>query len=295
VKDIYYVNSAGVKLNLLAPPYMLQTGEIFDYKWLYKSNITSLHGGKIEIFFKEVEERALILSIINYGKKEYCAAIDRFCDVTEYDVVNEAPGKLYFGDQYIPCYLTTSRKTEWESDSSFLDNNVTLVIEKPFWITEKSFQYLPKANATAEDDIKVYNECTYPYRYPALDEPDYLANDHYAPVDFRMIVYGPRLRTNILIGDQIYHVEYPISGGEYMVIDSRDIAKEEKRVYLVRQNGETVNLFNYRDTINSIFTKIPPGNHVVDIGEAGMDITVYKSRSEPEWSQSEKTSELRIL
>lgn len=37
VKDIYYVNSNNEKIDLLEPPYMLQTGELFGYKWNYES------------------------------------------------------------------------------------------------------------------------------------------------------------------------------------------------------------------------------------------------------------------
>ena len=48
MKDIYYVNSAGERLNLLAPPYMLQTGDIFNYEWEY----TSSGDGKITGFRK---------------------------------------------------------------------------------------------------------------------------------------------------------------------------------------------------------------------------------------------------
>ena len=31
MKDIYYVNNRGVKLDLLKTPYLLQTAELFDY------------------------------------------------------------------------------------------------------------------------------------------------------------------------------------------------------------------------------------------------------------------------
>ena len=48
VKDIYYVNSNNEKIDLLEPPYMLQTGELFGYKWNYESK-QRLGGGSVII------------------------------------------------------------------------------------------------------------------------------------------------------------------------------------------------------------------------------------------------------
>ena len=59
MKDIYYVNSAGVKLDLLTPPYLLQTGDLFDYEWDYDSTSTSLNGGEITEFYRSIKEKDL--------------------------------------------------------------------------------------------------------------------------------------------------------------------------------------------------------------------------------------------
>ena len=67
MKDIYYVNSNNEKIDLLEPPYMLQTGELFGYKWNYESKQRLGGGGKITNIRKDLEERTLTLSIVNYG------------------------------------------------------------------------------------------------------------------------------------------------------------------------------------------------------------------------------------
>ena len=74
MKDIYYENSAGIRLNLLAPPYLLQTGEIFDTNWNYDYINLRSGGSRITTFRKDLEERSLTLSIINYGHEEFEAA-----------------------------------------------------------------------------------------------------------------------------------------------------------------------------------------------------------------------------
>ena len=53
IPDIYYVNSENEKIDLLKPPYLLQTGTIMDSKWVYESKETRT-GGKITSIKKKV-------------------------------------------------------------------------------------------------------------------------------------------------------------------------------------------------------------------------------------------------
>ena len=92
--DIYYVNSKGIRLDLLKPPYMLQTGDIFDYEWGYESVDTSALAGRITDFTRGIKEKSLTLSILNYSREAYYKAINAFHETVEYDVLNKVPGKL---------------------------------------------------------------------------------------------------------------------------------------------------------------------------------------------------------
>ena len=134
--SIRYVSNTGEILDLLKPPYMLQTGDIFDHIWEYESN-----GGKIARFFKDIEEKSLVLSILNYGKQEYYEAIDHFAEVTEEDLIHKTPGRVYFGDSYFTCYVTASQKSEWENDIELLDTEVTIVADHPDWVREHRYSF----------------------------------------------------------------------------------------------------------------------------------------------------------
>ena len=57
IPDIYYVNSENEKIDLLKPPYLLQTGTIMDSKWVYESKETRT-GGKITSIKKSLEEKS---------------------------------------------------------------------------------------------------------------------------------------------------------------------------------------------------------------------------------------------
>lgn len=280
MKDIYYINSAGVELDLLTPPYMLQTGELFDYEWGYESSYTSLTGGKIEYFKKDIEEILLTLSIINYGQESYYAAIDKFYETTDFDVMNKKPGKLCFGDYYLPCYLIASKKTEWESDSSFLDNAVTLVVEYPFWLSERKYSFYKNASDISDDNIGQEYPYEYPYEYAGVFNVQYLLNAHFTSCGFRMIWYGPCVNPQVRIGDHLYEVKTTLYDGEYLVIDTTN-----RTVKKIKNSGEEENLFNSRNHDSYLWEKIPCGKHTVNWpGTFGIDIILLFERSEPPWN-----------
>lgn len=280
MKDIYYVNSAGVKLDLLNPPYLLQAGELFNYDWNFTSTNTSLNGGRIDSFTKGIEQRPLKLSIINYGKHSYYAAIDRFYETVDYDVMHKSPGKLFFGDYYLLCYLTSSKKTEWESDSSFLDNEVTLTVEHPFWIKEEKHSFYANSDKNETENIGLNYPFEYPYEYSGQRNLQYLRNDHFVECGFRMIFFGPRINPYIRIGGHLYEVQTTLYDGEYLTIDTTS-----ESIIKTKVSGETENLFNSRNKDSYIWAKIPAGKQTITWpGDFGVDIFLLYERGEPPWN-----------
>lgn len=141
MKDIYYVNSNNEKIDLLEPPYMLQTGELFGYKWNYESKQRLGGGGKITNIRKDLEERTLTLSIVNYGVENYEEAIDYLHEITDIDVLKKTPGRLYVGGMYLNCYVTASEKSEWEPEAGYIDVSLTLAVEYPMWVGENPYTF----------------------------------------------------------------------------------------------------------------------------------------------------------
>lgn len=282
MKDIYYVNSAGTKLDLLSPPYLLQTGDLFDYEWDYDSTSTSLNGGEITEFYRSIQEKSLTLSVVNYGKEDYYAAIDRFYETVEYDVLRNTAGRLYFGDSYLRCFLIASSKSEWESDSSLLDNDVTLVAPVPVWTTEQRLSLYPQSSEAGEPSKGLDYPYDYEYEYAGQYNLQYLQNNDFIESNFSMIFYGPCINPYVRIGGHLYEVQTTLYDGEYLIIDSRFRTVTKHKVY-----GDTENLFADWNRDNYIFQKIPAGiNPVTWPGNFGIDLTLYHERSEPPWSSS---------
>lgn len=273
MKDIFYVNASGKKLDLLSEEFSLQTGTLFNHGSGYSVSNLELAGFSDKLFEKE-----LLLTVSG------SEAMDLFSEYTETDVLNGTPGRLYCGDYYQQCFLYGAELMEWEYDAGYMDKRVKLVTDNPFWITEQTISIAPVTEETSSGGVKGY-PYGYPYGYAKRRSVASVLIDHYAASDFRLIAYGPAANVYITISGHVYSVEYPVGADEYLVIDSRDFLPPDERIFLVRNNGEKVNVFNYRDPVHSVFEKIPPGRITIDYPRTyGIDLTIFKERSEPKWS-----------
>ena len=108
--NIHYLNSKGEKLNLVEWPYRIQTGNIVDFKKSYIYS-NSPFSRKILGFDFGVTEKSIVLTISARTKMEYHAALNHFYDVTEHDVMNITPGRLYVNEWYISCFIYGTAQT----------------------------------------------------------------------------------------------------------------------------------------------------------------------------------------
>ena len=280
MKDVFYINSKNQKIDFMQPPYYLETGDFFNFNWKYDSVSSLTIGGEITDFTKEIQEFSLNLAIINYGRRPFEYYLNMLSEVTEYDVVNKTPGKLYIGEQYLSCYIIASEKKEWEADCSFISCEQTVCTEYPLWIAEKKYQCLADNNETPEETKFLDYPFDYNYDYAGkVKGNEIVVNNHYTSCNFMAYIYGPVTNPNFWVGNHLYEVETTLDSKEYMVIDS-----VKKTIRRVRTNGLIVNEFNNRNKKSSIFEKIPEGNNVLSwTGNFGIDLILFQERSEPKW------------
>lgn len=276
MKDIYYVNSNNEKIDLLEPPYMLQTGELFGYKWNYESKQRLGGGGKITNIRKDLEERTLTLSIVNYGVENYEEAIDYLHEIADIDVLKKTPGRLYVGGMYLNCYVTASEKSEWEPEAGYIDVSLTLAVEYPMWVGENPYTF--HSFGISSTNNKRYPR-RYPYRYANGMNSTYIINPHFANSNFKLIIYGPVVNPMVTIGGVSYLVNAILEEGEYLVIDSRS-----RTIIKVKKNGEQENLYHNRQKGRNFFRKVAPGRQPVSwTGKFNFDLIIYEERGEPKW------------
>ena len=275
---VKYESNNGQSVNLNQLPYRMLISDILDYEPEVIEN-----NGKIRGFNSNcIAQREINIDVHRTKTETARVFMSKLTDIFASDVTSCTPGKLYIDEWYIPCYFFGRETSRWDT-GVIISCSYKVITDHPSWITEQQISIKPITDSEESTDNSSY-PYTYPYTYGMPSKTTSVKIDHYAASDFRMIVYGPTANVSVTINGHIYHVEYPIEDDEYMVIDSRSFLPPDERIYLVRQNGEKVNVFNYRDPEHSIFQKIPAGDITIDYSRKyGIDLIVFLERSEPKW------------
>ena len=279
--EIKYQSSNGNEYNLVGDRMRVTDGSFHRYKW--ERDVSEMENGdNLKKFKKEPITYSITLNF--RGKlQDRKQLLDSLTNDFEHDVATKKAGTFYFGECYIKGYVVESETKVSDIKNVWSQRMIQIYCPYPFWITEQKISIQPITESEEPADNNTY-PYTYPYTYGSPSKTTSINIDHYAASDFRMIVYGPTANVSVTINGHIYHVEYPIEDDEYMVIDSRSFLPPNERIYLVRQNGEKVNVFNYRDPEYSIFEKIPAGDITIDYSRKyGIDLIVFLERSEPKW------------
>lgn len=275
--EIYFENSAGNRLNLDRFPIVLQDPEkLFSNSWKYASVENQRKKNVINIFYKGITQKNVTISVFADNKEEFESIMSELHDLTEYDVINNTPGKLYANGYYLECFFVSKEYADYEEAFYAIEISVEIIAANSIWIKEHDYLF---RSADVTDNVGKRYPHKYPYRYPNGLKDSYVQNSYIAECNFSLYVFGPILNPQIIIGEHIYLVNVLLETGEYMVINSR-----EKTVKKVMNNGTIVNIFDNRDKENSVFQKISQGrNSVRWSGRFDFTLKLYEERSEPKW------------
>lgn len=217
--------------------------------------------------------------------------IDNFIFETENDVAKMLPGRLYWNEQYIEVFFISHDCYPIDSGMGWTELKGTFYAFFPFWIEEKFYHISPSSPLYPEEglpeDVKGYPtkrgyKYGYTYSYPYGVNSGVYHVDSPIGADFSVVIYGPISDFQMEISGNNYQVNYSLLTGEKMIIDSRNTLPLDKKCYVIRQNGEEVNVFDYRDPTSSIFKRLPGGDVVITCDTPYvMDIILYFERSAP--------------
>lgn len=275
----YYINSQNQKIDFSTYPYLFQDGDLLNYSWEYESNTLKITG-----FNKPNKEYSISIAVLpdfEIPLKErqilFNGYVNNLLSVFDYDVVNKKCGRLYNDSgSYLECFIISSTKSEWNIGKPFMFNDFTLITNYPFWIKETIHTF--KSSEIISTNNKKYGY-KYGYRYANGLSNTSIVNKHFAPCNFKLIIYGKCINPTVFIDGHIYKVHTLIEAGERLEIDSKN-----KTVVKVRNSGYIENLFNSRDKENDIFKLIPTGlSNISWSNDFDFDITLYEERSEPKW------------
>ena len=275
MNDIYYRSCSGEMLYLDRNPFWMQTGDFLDYEWIY-----NIRNDKIVGFQKEVTEKEFLITVSGKTETEYANNWNKIHDVFEKDICETTPGKLYFGDYYLNCYIFAAEKTEWEYDCCMHDNVYYLVTDHPFWLKESTLLILPASDPVAAGLTYDY---TYDYTYGENGLSVFFKNDHFTACDFKLKAYGPFDSLAFAINSNMYEVDADCGEGESLVIDTK-----AQTITKIDAYGNAWNAFGDQNFDYNNFAKIPAGENTLSYSrDHALELTFYQERSEPKWNSSE--------
>ena len=248
---IYYENSYGEKIMLNKWPIMIQEPEsIFGYAWGYSSNAKkrTVYG-----FNKQMIEKTVTLSIFAESKEDYEEIMNHILEVTEKDILENTQGKIYVNGMYMKCCVVASDIKEYEEDFYTCDKTIKVIGANGVWIDEKNFEFRYK---NMQEDLSGRG---YPYDYgydykASVGFCSQLVNEQFGYGDCIISIQGYARNPEIVIGENIYKLNYTIQTNETAYIDTY-----EKKIRLRKSNGMFENLFRYRNKDHYIFNKIAEG------------------------------------
>ena len=274
--NIYYKNHLGNTIDLYKWPIMIQNPEsLFAYNWEYTSGISIK---RLTAFKKGINEVDCTISIFAETEEEYNQVLNSILEITDVDITSESPGKLYYNDYYIDCYIIAGSYEEWEPDFEATDKKVKIATQNGMWIKETTFPF-----RWEEQEIDESGKA-YPYNYPynygmSTGFSSSIEVESISDMDFILTIYGYAHNPEISIGANTYKINHEVAPGEILRINSK-----EQTAYLIKQNGLTLSMFRYRNKNSWIYEKIPSGTiPVYWSGAFDFNLLLMEERSEPKW------------
>ena len=278
---IKYVGSKGT-LHLDDLPYLYKSHDFMDYERNFDTSpMLNGRGESLDGITKKSKEYKMVIHVIGSCQSQEWFA-DRINDLTEFfdaDIEIEKAGRLYVNDEYIECYIKSSKKGKWIRGLHHIEIEFTVFAPKPYWITEVPMTFLPMSSSGGESDAGKGYVLSYPYSYSGGGTMNLVENNSVYHSLAIITIYGYAKDPVIKIGDRIYKITGTIQADERVVINQID-----RTIQKVFNTGQTENWFNKRGKEESVFAPIPPGKQpLIMSGAFGVDLTLHIERSEPRW------------
>jgi hypothetical protein len=282
--NVTYISSDGKSYPLTMSMRMrLKDANFHNYSWMADASARQ-YGERIDAWRKEAAKYPATIAFRGTHQQRR-EKVDDFHSSIERDCYYNSPGKLVWGEWYARCFVISSSTYPADFDMATTINDVEIYCPYPFWVSEQYIDIAPTSETVLRATDKQYNaHYGYPYSYMATAGTSrQIFIDHYAPCDFRAVLYGAQSTMNVIIGNVHLIVNHAIPEGGYMVVDTRQDIPADKHCYLVAGGTET-NCFNDRDPQATLLDKVEPGSVTVTYNRhSRLELTIYRERSEPAW------------
>lgn len=285
LEQLKYVNHLGETLFFGDwEGYFVNAHELYDFSW----DIIDVNN-RISGFDKKIQERSIPIRILCASKEEGIRRRNLLFEIPERDVLANQHGRLWINGYYCDCFVTASKKNFYSINGQYLDCDVTISTDNPFWVKERTISFDPSEASQIEPESPFLD---HPYDYPydfkvSVRGRSEFINTGFYDSRFRLLIHGYVEDPTIYINDNMYQVNTTVDVGEVLTIDSYT-----QTIYLTRQNGEVVNVFDARNRDHYIFEPITAGQGLAlwDMSFA-FDLILYEERSEPKWATASVTDD----
>lgn len=266
LEKIKYTNSRGESVEFGQDGRYANYSDLRDYGWSYSADDRYIKG-----IYRDVKKASLPCVFVGADARE---KRNTAFEIFEHDVVAKRKGKLEINGWYLNCFIMGTQNAEYLEDR-YMKTTFDVVTDDPVWRQETLISF-SKGVEIVDDGMD------YPYDYPY----DYAARRSGArtitspfrfPSDFKLTIYGPATRPQIVIGGHVYQINEDLLEYERVEIDS-----VEKTITHFSASNRKENWFAKRYKPESIFEKLPAGVSTLSWdGSFGFDMAVYGERSEP--------------
>lgn len=269
-QKIKYISSVGNEYELNMDGVFHKKLPYFSFKWEVEGTQLQ-YGTRVSGFSKKSVTYKADLLFYDSSREVRDAMVNALHDEYERDVRNMTTGRIVIGEYYIDCFITS---VDTQDVNGATTDSIEIYCPYPFWVQE-SFITLPASGETEGGFLDFPFDFPFDFTAPTMGHRTIKSDFPFAS-EFKMVIYGTAVTPRITINDYQYILYTTIPQGAYAVIDSRD------KSIMMYNNGQKVDLFNFRNKTLSVFQKIPAGNLDISWDSSfGVDITIYRERSEP--------------
>ena len=268
-----YENHLGQRFEGLPNGVYLNSSDLRDYSWSFETI-----NNRISRFYRDITSRKIPLVVYCKTGDEAVSVMNRLHELSEADIVEKIPGKIFVGDYYTSGYITASAKSNYLIRRKYCKIELTFTSDDPSWYFERTYQFFPNTETDLVGGVDYPYD--YPYDYARAATGDKIMCNSVGASAFRLRIYGEATNPAVIINGHTYAVNGTVRKGETLLIDSMN-----KTVTLTTADGKKTNWFDKRGRDEYIFEPIPSGQSaVMRTGVFGLDLTVVEKRSEPKWT-----------
>ena len=270
---IRYVSSSGNEYSLVSDGILHKEANYMQWSWTAVGTKLQ-YGQRIANFSRNAAAYKTTLLFHGIESKRR-ALIDALHDDWEQDLREVKPGRIYWEDWHIDCFIIDS-STEPTASRANTSNDITILAPRPFWQQDFELEFAKQEQTAGTPFLDYAYGYNYDYTRPVIGERS-VARDFPFKADFKMTIFGPVVNPMVTINGYPYIFYMTVEEGEYLVVDSR-----ARTVTLYGAGGVQTNAFDNRNKAESVFEQIKGGNlQVVWDATFGFNLTIYHERSEP--------------